>query len=77
LTCKDATKQQNDDAVKDLAEAGQLKLKAGLHHFAAVKGHGESAGDFSKFGEIMISIVKKHGIADPHVEVLPLHNELD
>ena len=77
MTSRGATKQQYDDAVKDLAEAGQLKLKARPHHFAAVKGDGvyiidvwESAEDFSKFGEIMISIVKKHGIADPHVVVL-------
>jgi hypothetical protein len=81
---KGASQQQYDAAVKDLGEAGQVKLKERPHHFAAIKGDGmyiidiwDSAEDFAKFGEIMIPIVKKHGIADPHVEVLPLHNELD
>ncbi len=84
LDFKGASQQQYDDSVKDLVAAGQLKLKERPHHFAAVKGDGmyiidvwESAEDFTKFGEIMIPIVKKHGIADPHVEVLHLHNELD
>jgi hypothetical protein len=81
---KGATQQQYDDSVRDLTAAGQLKLKARPHHFAAVRGDGmyiidiwESAEDFSKFGEIMIPVILKNGIATPQVEVLPLHNELD
>lgn len=81
---KGATLQQYDDSVKDLAEAGQLSLKERPHHFAAAKDDGvyvidiwESAEDFTKFGEIMIPIIVKNGITPPHVEILPLHNELD
>jgi hypothetical protein len=81
---KGATAQQYDNSVKDLGEAGQLKLKARPHHFAAIKDDGvyvidvwESEEDFTKFGEIMIPIVIKNGITLPRVQILPLHNELD
>jgi hypothetical protein len=81
---KSATAQQYDDSVKDLTTAGQLKLKARPHHFAAVKDDGmyiidiwESEEDFAKFGEIMIPVITKNGITPPEIKILPLHNELD
>jgi hypothetical protein len=79
-----ATPQQYDNSVKDLAAAGQLSLKARPHHFAALNGTGmyivdiwESEEAFAKFGEIMLPIITKNGINPPHIQMLPLHNELN
>ena len=80
---KGATTKQYDDTVKDLTDAGQLKLKARPHHFASIKKDEilvvdiwESEADFAKFGEIMIPTAKKHGI-NAEAEIFPLYNELD
>ena len=80
---KGATTKQYDNLVQDLADAGQLKLKARPHHFASVK-EGEilvvdiweSAEDFGEFGKIMVPLAKKNGI-NAEAELFPLHNELD
>ena len=80
---KGATTKQYDNLVQDLADEGQLKLKARPHHFASVK-EGEilvvdiweSAEDFGEFGKIMVPLAKKNGI-DAEAELFPLHNELD
>lgn len=81
---KEATIEQYDDSIRDLAIAGQLYLEERPHHFAAVKGDGmhivdiwESAEDFTRFGEVMIPIITKRGITSPQIQILPLHSELD
>jgi len=80
---KGATTKLYDDMLKDLATAGQLKLKERPHHFASVKEDEilvvdvwESAEDFAGFGEIMIPIAKAHGVV-AEAELYPLYNELD
>lgn len=80
---KGATTLQYDNLVKDLTDAGQLKLKVRPHHFACIKEKEilvvdiwESASDFAKFGEIMIPAAKKNGII-AEAEVFQLYNELD
>ena len=80
---KGATTKQYDNLVKDLADAGQLKLKVRPHHFASIKKGEilvvdiwESAEDFGEFGKIMVPLAKKNGI-DAEAELFPLYNELD
>lgn len=83
VNLKGATTTKYDNLLKDLTEAGQLKLKARPHHFASIKDSGifvvdiwESAEDFAKFGEIMVPAAMKHGIT-AEAELYPLYNELD
>ena len=80
---KGATTQQYDNLVRDLTDAGQLKLKVRPHHFASIKDDEilvvdiwESEADFARFGEIMIPTAKRNGIV-AEAEIYPLYNELD
>ena len=80
---KGATTDQYDHLLKDLTDAGHLKLTARPHHFASLK-EGEilvvdiweSAEAFGQFGQIMIPAAMKHGIV-AEAELYPLYNELD
>ena len=78
-----ATTNQYDALLKDLTDAGQLKLKARPHHFASIKDDEilvvdiwTSAEEFSNFGAIMVPAAAKHGIM-AEAELYPLYHELD
>ncbi|WP_316839387.1 hypothetical protein [Pedobacter gandavensis] len=73
--------EQYDQIWRDLIAAGHSHPKGLLHHAAAPTASSwlvvdvwESADHFKEFGEVLMPILSKNGIADNDPLILPLHN---
>jgi hypothetical protein len=79
----DMTAKQYDQCWDDLRAIGMQNPPGLLHHVGAQLGKGFVAADvwesleaFQKFGETLMPIFAKRGIAQAVPEILPVHYEL-
>ena len=77
------TAKQYDQAWKDLRAAGYANPKGLVHHTGAQQGNNwvvvdvwESIEHFNKFGETLMPILKKIGVAQVPPVITPVHYEL-
>ena len=76
------TAKQYDQAWEDLRAAGQSNPKGLIHHVGAQQGNNwvvvdvwETAEAFSKFGETLMPILNKIGVAQVPPVITPVHYE--
>ena len=79
----DMTAKQYDQAWEDLRAAGQAHPKGLIHHVGVQQGNNwvvvdvwESAEAFTKFGETLMPILNKLGVAQVPPVITPVHYEL-
>ncbi len=79
----DMTAKQYDQCWDDLRDLGMQNPPGLIHHVGAQLGDGmvvtdvwESMDAFAKFGETLMPILAKMGIAESKPEILPVHYEV-
>jgi len=79
----DMTAKQYDQCWDDLRAAGMQNPPGLIHHVGAQLGDGmvvsdvwESMDAFEKFGETLMPILAKLGVAEAKPEIMPVHYEV-